>query len=67
MIGALVLEDSQGRRVSVGSGLTDGDRNEHYNAFEGKVVEIEYEQIIDTYIQPTFIRVRYDKTKEEID
>jgi hypothetical protein len=67
MIGALVLEDSQGRQVSVGSGLTDEDRVYHPDCFIGAVIEIEYEQIIDTYIQPTFIRTRSDKTKEEID
>jgi len=68
MIGALVLEDSIGRTVQVGSGLSDNDR-ELDNAFNyiGKVIEIEYEQIMDTYQQPTFIMVRKDKTKEDID
>ena len=64
MIGALVLEDSQGRRVSVGSGLTDDDRA--YDYFVGQVIEISYEQILDTYIQPTFIQVRTDKSKKDI-
>jgi len=67
MIGALVLEDSQGRRVQVGSGLDDNDRAADPQYFLDSVVEIEYEQILDTYIQPTFIQIRSDKTKEEID
>jgi len=64
MIGSLVLQDSKGRTVSVGSGLDDDQRTGNYI---GKVIEIEYEQIMDTYIQPTFIRVRDDKTIEDID
>lgn len=64
MIGALILKDSKGRTVNVGSGLDDSQRVGDYI---GKVIEIEYEQIMDTYIQPTFIRIRDDKTSEEID
>jgi len=68
MIGSLILTDSSGRIVRVGSGLDDSDRNLAFDlVFKNKVIEIEYEQIIDTYIQPTYIRVRDDKTKEEID
>jgi ATP-dependent DNA ligase len=67
MIGALILQDSKGRIVKVGSGLSDEDRAMSPDWFLGKVVEIEYEQILDTYIQPTFITVRNDKTKNEID
>jgi len=67
MIGALVLVDSQGREVSVGSGLNDDDRAVPPSYFINEVIEIDYEQIIDTYIQPTFITIRLDKTKEEID
>jgi len=67
LIGSLVLIDSQGRKVSVGSGLSDIDRDSCYDEFIGKVIEIEYEQIMDTYIQPTFICVRDDKTEKEID
>lgn len=66
LIGSLVLEDSEGRRVSVGSGLSDNDRLYHEDFYIGKVIEIEYEQIMDTYIQPTFIRIRDDKTKKDI-
>ena len=61
LIGSLTLQDSTGRVVSVGSGLSDADRNYHEDYYIGKVVEIEYEQILDTYIQPTFIRVREEK------
>lgn len=67
LIGSLVLIDNTGRIVKVGAGLSDYDRNGLHSYFIGKVIEIEYEQIIDTYIQPTFIQVRDDKTKEEID
>ncbi len=66
MIGSLVLKDSLGRIVQVGSGLNDYNRKEDPSEFIGKVIEIEYEQIIGTYIQPTFLCVR-DKDKEDID
>lgn len=65
LIGSLVLKDSKGRVVAVGSGLDDNLRNKDKNYFLNKIIEIEYEQIIDTYIQPTFIRIRDDKTKED--
>ena len=65
MIGALVLQDSEGRIVSVGSGLSDNDRAMSPDWFLGKIIEIEYEQILDTYIQPTYIRIREDKEKED--
>jgi ATP-dependent DNA ligase len=64
MIGSLVLQDKEGRTVSVGSGLDDSMRGLPKDCFINKIVEIEYEQIIDTYIQPTFVRVREDKTME---
>jgi len=67
MIGALILEDSSGRTVQVGSGLSDIDRATDDKYIVGQVVEVEYERIADTYIQPTFIRVRHDKPIEEID
>ena len=35
--------------------------------FIGKVIEVEYEQLLATYIQPTFVCVRDDKTIEDID
>lgn len=61
MIGSLILQDSKGRTVSVGSGLDDSQRSLTPDDFIGKVIEIEYEQIIDTYIQPTFITIREEK------
>lgn len=64
-IGALVLKDSEDRIVRVGSGLSDTDRSYHPDYFIGKVIEIEYEQILDTYIQPTFIQIREDKSKSD--
>jgi ATP-dependent DNA ligase len=68
MIGSLILIDTKGRVVRVGSGLNDSDRLMAFDlAFKDRVIEIEYEQILDTYIQPTYLRVRNDKTKEEID
>ena len=67
LIGSLVLKDRKGRLVKVGSGLTDSDRNQSKDYYVGKVIEVEYEQILDTYIQPTFIGIREDKTLEEID
>lgn len=63
-IGALVLQDSEGRIVSVGSGLDDNDRRpELSDYYIGKIIEIEYEQIMDTYIQPVYVQVRLDKHK----
>lgn len=67
MIGALLLTDSAGRFVSVGSGLDDGLRSLSPEHFINEVIEVEYEQIMDTYIQPTFVTIRYDKIAEEID
>lgn len=64
MIGSLVLQDSKGRIVNVGSGLSDLDRN-IADYYVGKIVEIEYEQLMDTYIQPTFVQVRLDKVKAD--
>ena len=67
MIGSLMLQDSKGRIVYVGSGLTDLDRKHIPDFYKGQVIEIEYEKLADTYIQPTFKCVRYDKQPDEID
>ena len=67
MIGALILKDSEGREVQVGSGLDDYERSQDYTYFADKVIEVEYEQILDTYIQPTFICIRHDKNIKDID
>lgn len=65
LIGSLILKDNLGRLVSVGSGLSDSDRSKRPEDFTGKIIEIEYEQIIDTYIQPTFIAIREDKEESD--
>ena len=73
MIGSLRLKDSKGRIVDVGSGMSDRERAYHDEYFIGKVVEVFYEQILDTYIQPTFgdeyegVLIRQDKSAEDID
>jgi len=61
LIGALVLQDSKGRICNVGSGLSDFDRKCDSTLFLNSVIEIEYEQIIDTYIQPAFVCIREEK------
>lgn len=66
-IGSLVLKDSAGRQVAVGSGLSDCDRRAGYSTYVGKVIEIEYEQILATYMQPVFVGIRADKCPYEID
>lgn len=66
IIGSIKLRDSMGRIVSVGSGLSlNGDLP--FGSYVGNVVEIEYEHIADTYIQPTVVGIRHDKQKEDID
>ena len=73
MIGKLLLKDSQGRTVRCGSGMSDEDRGRDYHYFIGEVVEMFYERIADTYIQPTFgseyegVLIRHDKSSEDID
>lgn len=66
MIGSLVLRDKSYRFVKVGSGLSDDDRLKEPDHYIGRVIEIGYEQIMDTYQQPTYVGLR-EKTKEEID
>lgn len=65
MIGSLLLQSANGTRVWAGSGLSDTDRQR--DDYIGKVIEIEYERIDDTYIQPIIKWERVDKTEEEID
>ena len=67
LIGSLTLQDSKGRTVDVGSGLTDEDRQYTNYYYIDSVVEIEYEKISDTYIQPVFKCIRRDKKHYEID
>lgn len=73
LIGSLTLQDKAGRIVNVGSGMSDDDRYRNPDYFIGRVVEVFYEQIVDTYIQPTFgdeyegVLIRPDKTRDDID
>jgi len=67
MIGSLLLKDSKGMVVSAGSGLVDEQRKLPKEYFIGKVVEIYYEQILDTYIQPIIKCIREDKESKDID
>ena len=57
----------EGDGSSTFAGLDDTDRSGLHAYYIGKVIEVEYEQILDTYIQPTYKTIREDKTKEEID
>ena len=66
MLGSLKLRDKSGRVVDVGSGLTDEQRQVEPDYYVGKVIEIVYEQMMDTYVQPIFVSVRDDKPKEDI-
>lgn len=59
LVGSLTLKDSEGRVCNAGSGLSDKDRTR--TDLVGKIVEINYEQIQDTYIQPTIVFIREDK------
>jgi len=65
LIGSLALKDSEGRIVYVGSGLTDELRNKPKDYFIGKIIEISYERIDTTYIQPVYVGIREDKDKED--
>ena len=65
MIGSLVLKDIAGRVVSVGSGLSDHQRQLNPEYFIGKIIEIEYERIDETYIQPVFKFMREDKKESD--
>lgn len=67
LIGSLKLVDSVGRIVNVGSGLDDLSDRTEWGQFIGKVIEIEYEQIMDTYVQGVYIDRRLDKTADQID
>ena len=58
LIGKLCLEDGEGRKVNVGSGLNSQDKVRSSEHFIGKEVGIEYERIENTYIQPVLKYVR---------
>lgn len=59
-LGALVLIDSEDR-VCKCKVLTDALKAKEPDYFIGRVVEIEYEQIQDTYIQPVYKCLREEK------
>jgi len=61
MIGSLVLANSEGIEVAVGSGLSDEDRQKPPSFYIGKIAEIKYESFYKTYQQPVFICLREDK------
>ncbi len=61
LIGSLVLIDEKGKLVKVGSGLNEADRQAKPDYFIGRTIEIAYEQILDTYIQPVYKCIRKDK------
>jgi len=66
MIGSLRLRDGQGRIVDVGSGLTDAQRAVDPDYYISQVIEIVYEQMMETYVEAIFVRVRDDKTEKDI-
>ena len=67
MVGSLHLVDSYGREVFVSSGLEFHERDLKYfdENFKDRIIEISYEQIADTYLQPVYNCIRLDKTKGE--
>ena len=68
VLGSLELRDSVGRTVWAGSGLSDFDRTSMGgDYYKGKVIEVEYERIDETYIQPIIKGVRLDKEASDID
>lgn len=67
LVGSLTVKDKIGRVVNVGSGLSDAHRALKGEHFIGKVIEIDYERIKHTYIQPSVVDIRYDKNEKDID
>jgi len=58
MIGGLhLINERTGMTCQVGSGLNDSMRSKDSSYFLGKTIQIKYEQILDTYVQPVFIKV----------
>lgn len=72
MIGSLRFKDKAGRVVNVNGGLEMPDRQKDPSFYIGKVMEIQYEQVLATYINPVFFKpngeltFRDDKTAEDI-
>lgn len=66
-IGSLKLQDSEGRICNPGSGLDAWERDPELfdQRFKGKIIEIEYERIDQTYVQPIYKRIRDDKNESD--
>lgn len=63
LIGSLILKDSKDRTVKVGSGLSIEDRSKPPAFYIGKIVEVSYDRIAKTYVQPVFERLNTDKVE----
>ena len=71
MVGALVCQTSDGLlRVRIGTGLKDDDRAKDPAYYVGKIIEMQYNEIItqkDRDIKcmflPVYVKVRLDRTK----
>lgn len=73
-VGALVLESKCKKlKVKVGTGLSDNDREKPFDYYKGKVIEVQYNEVIkakykDTYslFLPVFIEVREKSRYDEL-
>lgn len=73
-VGALVLESKCKKlKVKVGTGLSDNDREKPFDYYKGKVIEVQYNEVIkaknkDTYslFLPVFIEVREKSEYDEL-
>jgi hypothetical protein len=63
-IGSLECIDSEGRVCFAGA-IGDENKKQSPDYFIGRIVEVEYEHIKDTYIQPFFVSFRDDKSQED--
>jgi len=63
-IGSVIVRDNEGRECAAG-GLSDELKAKDPEYFIGKIIEISYEQIMDTYQQPQFECIRDDKKDSE--
>lgn len=71
MVGALVCETSDGLlKVRIGTGLKDDDRAKDPAYYVGKIIEMQYNEIIEQkdrftkcMFLPVYVQVRLDKTK----
>ena len=63
-IGSVIVQDKEGRVCAAG-GLPHNLKRKDPSFFIGKIIEIKYEQIADTYIQPVYEGIRDDKPEGE--